>query len=262
MRIRLSGKLYALAGIMTALVMVGAITGYFGIMQAVNSFSALVNQEEEQVRSALKSQVQYGLAVRAFKNYLIRKDAKYIQEFDQAMAAMTVELDAYVRLADNAEERDAVNQARQTLVDYEQSFREMSKLRETSGEIQAIDKTFGRPAAPVYAAILVLDGIAKKQYDAGYQQVEGLSHQLGVFLIVGGVLGIALIIVISYLIIRRILLAIRSVTAVASQVAERNLTVQADVCPPPSPTSGCGWMSKPARPHRCPPPRHRCRRRC
>lgn len=229
MRISLSGKLYAMAGIMTALVMVGAITGYFGILQAVNSFSALVNQEEEQVRSALKSQVQYGLAVRAFKNYLIRKDAKYTQEFDQAMAAMTVELDAYARLADNAEERDAVNQARQTLVDYTQSFREMLKQRETSGDIQGIDKTFGRPAAPVYAAILVLDGIAKKNYDVGYQQVEGFSRQLGVFLIVGGVLGIALIVVISDLIIRRILLAIRSVTAVASQVAERNLTVQADV---------------------------------
>ncbi len=48
-------------------------------------------------------------------------------------------------------------------------------------------------------------------------------------MIVGGVLGIGLILVISHLIIRRILLTVRSVTAVVSLVAERNLTVKADV---------------------------------
>lgn len=229
MKISLSGKLYAMAGIMTVLVIVGAITGYFGITYAINSFSELVNNEEEQVRSALKSQVHYGMAVRAFKNYLIRKDAKYAQEFDQATAAMTAQLDIYARLADNSEERDAINKARQTIVEYEKSFLDMSKLRETSSDIQVVDKTFGRPAAPVYDAILVLDKIAKKNYELGYQRVELFSHQLGVFLIVGGVLGIVLVIVTSHLIIRRILLAIRSVTAAASRVAERNLAVQADV---------------------------------
>ncbi|MBK1640691.1 hypothetical protein CKO12_02105 [Chromatium okenii] len=229
MNMSLSAKLYSMAAIMAALVIVGAVSGYFGIKHSLDSFSNLMVKEEEQVRVALKAQVYYGMAVRAFKNYLIRKDAKYTQEFNQAAAAMKAELEAYARLADSQEEKNAINNASKTLTVFEQAFSEMSKQREINTDIPAIDKLFGRPAAPVYDAILVLDGIAKKDYELEYKRVEALALQTGVVLIVGGLLGIVLIIVSSHLIIRRILLAVQAVTAAAKRAAERDLTMKAEV---------------------------------
>ncbi|MCX8027449.1 MAG: methyl-accepting chemotaxis protein [Thermodesulfovibrionales bacterium] len=224
MRITMSQKLLGLVGVLVGIMVIGTIMAYLFMNNVISTFREFENKDVTLIKSAINSQVNYGLTVRAFKNYLIRKDKKHIDEFNTSIQAMRNDLKRYSELSETDEERASVKDALEKINTFEKVFNDMVKEREHNNDIPSVDKIYGRPAAPVYEAILKLDKISEKKYAEKKKGVEKKFNTMVIFLLVSLLFACAFSITLGYVISKRIVRAVNLTKEASEQVASGNLT--------------------------------------
>jgi methyl-accepting chemotaxis protein len=229
MKLTLSKKMYGIVGILLVFLVAGTVLGYVSLEYATKSYTGLVKDDVAQLQAGMEAQVQYGLAVRAFKNYLIRRETKYIDEFNKAVADMKGEFTKYEALSDTEAERAEVRKGREALVIYEQAFAKMVELRRSSNDIPAVDKTFGRPAGPVYEVITKLDDLAQKGYLSKSEKIASAVGTLKIVMIVSALLAILIVAAVSLIIVKGVLRSVLSLAHAAKAACEGDLTCDVEV---------------------------------
>lgn len=229
MKLTLSKKMYGVVGMLLLFLAAGTLLGYFSLQYAMNSYESLAREDMAQLQAGMEAQVQYGLAVRAFKNYLIRKEPKYTEEFNKAVADIREQLSRYEALSRTETEKAEVRKAREALGSYVEAYGKMADLRQKSGDITAIDKTFGRPAGPVYDTITKLDDLAQKGYEARAKRLEASIVTLKMVIVVAALLAILTGAVLSVLIVKFVLRSVLSVATAAEAASSGDLTRDAEV---------------------------------
>lgn len=229
MRITMSQKLLGLVGVLVGIMVIGTVIAYLFMSNIISTFKEFENKDVAQIKSALSSQVNYGLTVRAFKNYLIRKDKKHIDEFNSSIQAMKNDLNAYNKLSETDEERSSIKDALEKINTFEKVFLDMVKEREHNNDIMGVDKVYGRPAAPVYDAILKLDKISEKKYLEKKKVVEKKFNTMIIILIVSLAVACLFSIILGSIISKRIVRAINHTKDASEQVASGNLTKEISI---------------------------------
>ncbi|MFQ3574162.1 MAG: methyl-accepting chemotaxis protein, partial [Thermodesulfovibrionales bacterium] len=224
MRITMSQKLLGLVGALVGIMLIGTIMAYLLMTNVISTFKEFENKDVTLIKSALNSQVNYGLTVRAFKNYLIRKDKKHIDEFTSSIQAMRNDLNTYNKLSETEEERAAVKDALEKINTFDKVFHDMVKERENNNDIFGVDKVYGRPAAPVYEAILKLDKISEKKYNDKKTGLDKRFNAMIILLICALVFACAFSIILGSIISKKIVRAINLTKEASEQVASGNLT--------------------------------------
>lgn len=144
MRMTLSLKLYTISALtVVGLALVTALSLYI-INHQVNASEAMVQGDAAQVDFAMKSQVNLAEAVRAYKNYLIRKDDKQVAIFHESVTALEKNIGEFARLANAAEEKAAADKATSELGTYRGRLDELVAARQASDDVTGIDRTLAR----------------------------------------------------------------------------------------------------------------------
>lgn len=105
MKLSLTKKLYGAAGVLLAVLVVVSALSYFSQRSLLKGYQALAEQDGAQMEASMEAINQLGLSVEAYKNYLIRGDDKYAQQFRESVKTIGEALAKYETLVDSEEER-------------------------------------------------------------------------------------------------------------------------------------------------------------
>jgi methyl-accepting chemotaxis protein len=221
MKLTLSKKLYGIIGIVLA-VMVGlSLTSFVMQKNLVKEFEELQNHDGTQLRVALEASVQLGFAIQSSKNYLVRKDDKYVQEFQTYTAEIRKRIKTFQEAGKLDKEDNAIaEKALETLASYEKSIDKLVELRTKNSDIAAVDKLLKGTDRAMADQLGKMPELATKDFDEHKKAVEAGSSRVAMILVI--VSGLALIFgsVLSVLVTRGILKSIHSIGAVVEKVSQ------------------------------------------
>jgi len=80
-------------------------TGYFSMSYIVNEYEKGINEDVVQLQAATEAQNSLGLAVQTFKDYLLRKDEKYIKAFPEHEGNIEKQVEVFAKFATDADEK-------------------------------------------------------------------------------------------------------------------------------------------------------------
>ena len=230
MRIKLSTKLYsisalAMLGIVFATGMSVYVTG-----QQKKAFKRMEQGNFAQINHALSAQVSLSEAVRAYKNYLVRKDEKQVGIFKEQLKNLEASLADYEKVVDSDQERQAVAQSRDELAKYRGSIDQLVARRAVDSDIFHLDATLARGIdRPLGAAVRQMGDIARKKYEEDSLALDAQSrHLLWTQLALTIAVGI-LLAFFGIRIGRRLTMRLRWFSEIISRVADKDLTARVKI---------------------------------
>lgn len=224
MKLSLSMKLYGVTGVVLIILAAVAMMSFFMQRSLANGYEGLIQNEGAQVEISAEAQVFLGQSVRAWKNFLIREEAVYPDNFRKAIAGIEEEIRKYESLADHQEERDAVKGARQALGTYSEAFDKMAAAMKTGGGIKAVDKQFRGIDKATLDEINKMSDISSKNYESQKTGLKSTAARLAYIQILAAVVAIILGIVLSTLVIRQVVSSVRTVGTVVEHVSRGDLS--------------------------------------
>jgi len=229
MNLSLSTKLYLVIGMLTGVIVAGTTTAFFSLSYMVNGYEGLSADDGVQREAAMEGQVQLGLAVQAYKNYLVRKDDKYVQEFKDAVDKIKTQAAKFDKLVADAEEKAAVAKAREALASYEQSMQKLVEACRAGDDIAAVDKALKGVDKPLREAFVSIDEISTKNYEAKAKHLRSVASVLKIFIAFSAMAATVFAVVVGVLIVRTILKSIFAVSEAAGMAAKGDLSHDAAV---------------------------------
>ena len=221
----LSQKLYILVGLVSIIMLFGTGAAFYGLYRAVHRSDTLFRVDVAQQEISLTAQVDLGRAVRACKNYLIRKDDKYVKEFEALTAKIRDGLKAYENLSGTKKEKlEEVGKAEAALAAYSSSMTEMIALRRSGKDIAAVDKAFLGKDAPVVESLEWMVEQATSSREEAFSGISSENRTIGWVLVAGALVGIALVWGLSIVAIRKIHKSILDVHGVADKASTGDLS--------------------------------------
>jgi len=230
MRVSITTKLHAIVFLaLFGLVLVTAISMYSTNHQR-QATEQMVNLDGAKINLALQGRLSLPEAVRAYKNYLIRKDVKQVTLFREHTATIAESLDSFEKTGISEDERQILSEARAKLESYRPSLTNLVAARAASNNVTELDaglaKGIDRPLENVLGK---LEQVARKSYDAKQAALAALTNrylllQIAVCTIIG-----ILAAFLGILIARRIARRMNLFSAALSQVAQKDLTTRITV---------------------------------
>ncbi|MDD2320835.1 MAG: methyl-accepting chemotaxis protein [Geobacteraceae bacterium] len=230
MRVSITTKLHAIVFLaLFGLVLVTAISLYSTNHQR-QATEQMVNLDGAKINLALQGRLSLSEAVRAYKNYLIRKDVKQVTLFREHTATIAESLDSFEKTGISEDERQILSEARAKLESYRPSLTNLVAARAASNNVTELDaglaKGIDRPLENVLGK---LEQVARKSYDAKQAALAALTNrylllQIAVCTIIG-----ILAAFLGILIARRIARRMNLFSAALSQVAQKDLTTRITV---------------------------------
>lgn len=230
MRVSITTKLHAIVFLaLFGLVLVTAISLYSTNHQR-QATEQMVNLDGAKINLALQGRLSLSEAVRAYKNYLIRKDVKQVTLFREHTATIAKSLDSFEKTGISEDERQILSEARAKLESYRPSLTNLVAARAASNNVTELDaglaKGIDRPLENVLGK---LEQVARKSYDAKQAALAALTNrylllQIAVCTIIG-----ILAAFLGILIARRIARRMNLFSAALSQVAQKDLTTRITV---------------------------------
>ncbi|KWT76800.1 methyl-accepting chemotaxis protein [Candidatus Magnetominusculus xianensis] len=227
--ISLSVKLYgAMVFICVALIVVG-IVSLLSLNYVAASFTRTMEVEGVQMEVGMEAQIQLGNAVHSFKNYLLRKNSKYIDSFREAVSNMRKEVEKYEKLADEESEKTVVREAKEHIVNYEKSIDMLVAARAQSDDIAAVDKQIKGVDKPVEAALKKMDNLAMKAHEDKRKATQTAISRIQTVIITTTILALVLGVLFTSMLIRKILKAILSLKETAERASDGDLMVDVPI---------------------------------
>jgi methyl-accepting chemotaxis protein len=230
MRIKITTKLYAIVLLtLIGLVLVTAISLY-GTNHQRNATEKMLLKDAAQANLALQGKLSLSEAVRAYKNYLIRKDARQAALFREHTGNIAASLDDFEKIGTSEEERQLLSEARTRLESYRSSLTSLIAARAASSEVTELDAGLAKGIdRPLESTLQKLEQVARKKFDSKRDALAALTNrylylQVGVCIIIG-----ILAACIGILIARRIARRMNVLSTALSQVAQKDLTTRVTV---------------------------------
>ncbi|OGU14530.1 MAG: hypothetical protein A2076_01540 [Geobacteraceae bacterium GWC2_53_11] len=170
-----------------------------------------------------------GLAVQSFKDYLMRKDTKYIEEFKQHVAAIENSLKEYATISDPNEVKLAT-ETQALLPTYRKSIDALVQARAASDDIASVDLTLAKGVdKPMRKALELLAETSRLNIDKARQEIlKQTDVRLYIEIAATAVAGLFLLIF-GTILGRGIRSRISHFSGIIDRVADNDLTVRADV---------------------------------
>ncbi|MBF0318577.1 MAG: methyl-accepting chemotaxis protein [Nitrospirae bacterium] len=227
--ISLSVKLYgAMVFLCVALVIVGIVSS-IGLNYVAASFTKTMEVEGVQMEAGMEAQVQLGNAVQSFKNYLLRKNSKYIDSFREAVSNIKKEVETYEKLSDKESEKTVVREVKEHIAKYEKSIDLLIAARADSDDIAAIDKQIQGVDRPVGIALKKMDSIAMKTLEDNKKDTRTAIFRIHAVIISTTIIALVLGVLFTAMLIRKILKAILSLKETTERAACGDLTVDVQI---------------------------------
>ncbi|MBI5639098.1 MAG: methyl-accepting chemotaxis protein [Nitrospirae bacterium] len=210
MKLTLAKKLYGVIGIAMVILLVLAGASYVILKNVEKGYEGQIKGNGKQLEAGMDAQIALGEAIHNYKNYLIRKDDKYIQGFREAVGNIKNNVKTWDDLSDSPEEKDAAAKVLEPLAAYEKSIDQLVDARRDN-DIAAADKAVKGMDRPVGAALKQLDELTMKNYENGIKAVSSKAGRLSLIQILLAIIAVISTVVLSTVLIRKILASVQSV---------------------------------------------------
>jgi methyl-accepting chemotaxis protein len=225
MRIKISTKLnsiviFAVLGLVTV-----AGISLYSTNQQQNATGKMALEDTAQVTLALQCRINLSEAVRAYKNYLIRKDDRQLAIFKEQTGKLEETFTAFEGIGVTDEERLVLSDAKVKLQNYRASIDRLISVRAASTDVEKIDAGLAKGIdRPLEISMQKLVTIAQANYDTRRVSLATRSKRL-LWLQFGvcGIVGI-LVLLLGIIIARRLTRRLGLLSAAMSRVAEKDLT--------------------------------------
>ncbi|MHC1698932.1 MAG: methyl-accepting chemotaxis protein [Geobacteraceae bacterium] len=230
MRINITTKLNSI--VLCAVLGLAAVVGIslYSTKHQQNASEQMAQEDAAQVRLALQGQLHLSEAVRAYKNYLIRKDNHQLTLFKEQTGKLEESFTAFEKIGVTAAEQQGLSEAKVQLQNYRPSIDKLITARTASTDIEKIDAVLAKGIdRPLEDSMRKLMNIAQTNYDTRRASLAAESRQL-LWLQFGvcGIVGI-LVALLGILIARRLTRRLSLLSTAMSRVAEKNLTSRVTV---------------------------------
>ena len=192
-----------------------------------NATEKIAREDATQVTLALQGQHNLSEAVRAYKNYLIRKDSRQIAIFKEQTGKLEKTLKDFENIGITEEERQALSDAQAKLESYRISIDSLVTARASSTDSEKIDAGLAKGIdRPLEVTMQKLETVAAANYDTKRNALTTLCKKL-LWLQVGicGIIGL-LAAILGLVIASRLTRRLKLFSTALSQVADKDLTTR------------------------------------
>ncbi len=225
MRATIATKMYGFVFTGGAALLLVALFAWYCVAHLDGRMEELVRHEERQKTLSMEASISMGDAIHSFKDYLLRKDPKFIDAFKKDVADIDTDLQELDKLVTNDEERQALKDAQTYFPPYRASLDEMVTARNKTDDIAAVDRQIKGVDRPLRFALDKLAALSDKAFTAHRKEAEAHAVFL-TYLLLAGVLVVGFIFcAMGVAVTRNMTGRIKSVVAAIGRVAEKDLTV-------------------------------------
>jgi methyl-accepting chemotaxis protein len=229
MKLTIAKKLYITAGLAClALLALGA----FSILQ-VRSLTArtdgIIKEDMGQVMLCKSAMDELGKAIQAYKNYLLRKDDRYVGEFREHTGKIDGCIKDYLALSTTENERAPALSASAELQKYEKSIDELVAARGKSDDIAAVDRGIKGVDKPLGTALAEMESVAGKNFESARSSLQASTSSRLIALFACVVLVAILVAAMGIYVARNITMRLARFSAIISRVAENDLTARVKI---------------------------------
>jgi methyl-accepting chemotaxis protein len=178
MRFTIALKMYCIVGV--AFFALAAIAGfsYYTVHRLVNSTEQIIKESVTQKDLSSAGQISLGNAVQAYKNYLVRKDGKYVTNFKAAVGEIEKDIKDYLDISVEEDKRAAARKASDALDQYRGCIDKLVALRAQSDDITSVDQSIQGIDKPLSEALNDMGTLATKDLDASRKKLADSSDTL------------------------------------------------------------------------------------
>jgi methyl-accepting chemotaxis protein len=224
MKMTLSKKLYGLAGVLlVAMVLVSGMS-YLTHVNLVKGYKVLAEEDGAQMEAAMEAGIKLGEAVQAFKNYVLRGDQKYVQEFQEYAKKTGEQIEIFSKWANGEQEKNAVKEARQAFNEYVRSIEPVIEMRKKTKDVAVIDKAATGADKRLRLALEQMDAIASKNYNEMRDQLNKDGMRMSILQIAITILTLIAGMILSTWLIKLLLKSILAVKDATEKAATGDLS--------------------------------------
>ena len=166
MKMTVSKKLYGAVGVLVVMLIIISALSYLGQRSLINGYKSLADNDVVQKDLSMDAENELGIAVQAFKNYLLRGEEKYIKGFKEHTEKIGDDIAAYGTRANTEEERTVLDNAKQSFDAYKNAIDPVIEARKKSIDVVALDKQYGLGSAiQLRLALEEMNNSAVKSYE-------------------------------------------------------------------------------------------------
>ncbi len=220
----LSKKLYGIVGLVLLLLVVVAGMSYWMQASTVSGYDHLLKEDIAQLEYGMQGSIGLAEAVQAFKNYNIRRDEKYREEFKKHIEEIRQNIKKYADLTDGEEETKLAKDAGMRVDEYAVTIDTMAQLIKDKQDIESVDKQIKGLDRPVKEALEKMDSRAMKNAETAQKAIQKKSATMSVVQILVALIAIVLGAVFSTMVIRGITGSLRRVVEVSTHAANGDIT--------------------------------------
>jgi methyl-accepting chemotaxis protein len=227
MRIKVAAKLYSISALAVLGFVIVACVSVYAINRQGQAANQMVQTEAAKVTCALNAKGCLAEAVRAYKNFLVRNNAKQISVFKEQLVKLETLVGEFEKLANSDQEKQVVAQTRHELEMYRSSIDRLAAARSMDNDISHLDATLPRGIdRPLVSTIRHMEDISMKNLELARLTLAARSKNLIRILLGVSVTVCILVALFGFLISRKLTLRLHWFSGIISKVAENDLTAR------------------------------------
>ncbi len=224
MKLTLSKKLYGTTGIVLAALVIVSALSYFTNYSLINGYKRLAAEDGAQVQASILAEGELGLAVQAYKDYLIRGDEKYVAGFRDSVRRVGDNITLFGTFSEGVEEQAILAKAKKAFSEYERSIDALSEARKKTRDITALDRSIKGVDKPLREALEEMSTVAQTNYDAKKFDLDQQARRMNLVQLAVTALAIMAGVALVIWIVRGILTSVLSMKQVADRAAGGDLS--------------------------------------
>lgn len=229
MKLTLARKMYGVAGLMMVVILGMAISGFFTSRSIEHGYENVINTEFKQLETSMEAEIHLGEAIHYVKNYVIRRDDKYIGEFKKTIEEMKTHLKEFEKLSDMPEEKSLAFKAAEALDVYAKSIDTLVEAGKETKDVAALDKAVTGADKPVAEALHGMDEFISKKAKEAQKKVNAAADRTAILQIVIALIIVAAAAFLSFMIINNVLKSVHGVANVVQKISAGDLSHEVPV---------------------------------
>ncbi len=220
-RMPLSLKLYGAVFIVLGALAVVSGLSYVSQSILLGGYKSLAETDGAALDASKNAENELGLAVQAYKDYIIHGGRKNIYDFKDDTKAIGGALSKFKKLVKSKPEQDAYSEAKDAYSQYAQSLNPVIDARQSNTDPALLDQDAD---CRLRFALTALSGIAQKNYDTSKARLTFEAKRINIAQIVLTILAAIAGFVLSTLFIRLVLKSVMAVKTAAELSANGDLS--------------------------------------
>ncbi|MGA2151202.1 MAG: methyl-accepting chemotaxis protein [Geobacteraceae bacterium] len=219
-------KLYCTVGIASFVLVALGVLSFYQVKTLSDKMEKIAREDAHKVTLSLAAEDHLGKAIHAYKDYLLRKDNKYVTEFNENVKEIEGSVKEYLDLSIRDDERGLVKKTSECLDGYKKSIDVMVAARAKSDDIAAVDRAVKGVDRPLGTALEEMEKVATKNYDTARVEVRQATEGKIFVLMVCSILAALLVAAFGVYVARNIATRLGRVTKAMGVVADGDLSTK------------------------------------